>query len=346
MIDITVLQGIWFVLIAVLMAGYFILDGFDLGIGVLYPFIGKDEEEKALLRRSVGPVWDGNEVWILTAGGALFAAFAPAYATSFSGFYLAIMLVLFGLIMRAVSFEFRAHDPGFKKLWDAFLFIGSLLPALLLGVAVGNIVGGIELDPAGTGNYIGGFFALLDPFSLCCGLVGLCTMMTLGASWVTVKMQPYTRLYSRAKLLKPIFAGITIVLLVVTTILYFALGVPAYKMVLPGLPDALAWVCFIVVIVALGGGLILGGSNDLGGHIVLSIACAGLVGLAAVTIFPCIIPATEPALSLFIATASSSELTLMVMLIITVIFLPLVLIYHVLVYRAFRGKVGPEDIKH
>ena len=134
----TVLGILWFILIAVLIAGYFILDGFDLGAGVLSPFVAKDEKEKAIVCRSVGPVWDGNEVWLLTAGGALFAAFAPAYATTFSGFYLAIMLVLFGLIVRAVSLEYRAHDPKWKKLWDALFFLGSLLPALLFGVAIGN----------------------------------------------------------------------------------------------------------------------------------------------------------------------------------------------------------------
>lgn len=121
----TALGILWFVLIAVLICGYFVLDGFDLGAGVLYPFLARDERDRAVIRRAIGPVWDGNEVWLLTAGGALFAAFAPAYATSFSGFYLAIMLVLFGLIVRATALEFRAHDPAWAKLWDALFFVGS-----------------------------------------------------------------------------------------------------------------------------------------------------------------------------------------------------------------------------
>ena len=152
----TALGILWFILIAVLIAGYFILDGFDLGAGVLSPFVAKDEKEKAVVRRSVGPVWDGNEVWLLTAGGALFAAFAPAYATTFSGFYLAVMLVLFGLIVRAVSLEYRAHDPKWKGIWDALFFIGSLLPALLFGVAIGNVYAGIPMDA--NGDYIGNSF--------------------------------------------------------------------------------------------------------------------------------------------------------------------------------------------
>lgn len=145
----TALGILWFILVAVLIAGYFALDGFDLGIGVLYPVLGKDERSRAIMRRAVGPVWDGNEVWLLTAGGALFAAFAPAYATSFSGFYLAVMLVLFGLILRAVAIEFRAHEQDFKGLWDALFFVGSLLPALLLGVAMGNVIAGLPLDANG-----------------------------------------------------------------------------------------------------------------------------------------------------------------------------------------------------
>ena len=133
------LAVLWFFLIFVLIAGYFLLDGFDLGVGVLYRALAKDERERALVRRSIGPVWDGNEVWMLTAGGALFAAFPAAYATTFSGFYLAVMLVLFGLIVRAVSLEFRAHDPQWARAWDVCFTVGSLLPALLLGVALGNV---------------------------------------------------------------------------------------------------------------------------------------------------------------------------------------------------------------
>ena len=160
----TALGILWFVLLAVLICGYFVLDGFDLGCGVLCPLIAKDERERAFVRRAIGPVWDGNEVWLLTAGGAMFAAFAPAYATSFSGFYLAIMLVLFALIVRACSLEFRAHDHGaWVKVWDWMFIIGSFLPALLFGVAAGNVIEGIPLNDSG--DYTGTFFQLLNPFA-------------------------------------------------------------------------------------------------------------------------------------------------------------------------------------
>ena len=167
---------LWFIIIAVLISAYYVLDGFDLGAGILSPFVAKTPGEKRALMTSIGPVWDGNEVWLLTAGGALFAAFAPAYATVFSGFYLAIMLVLFGLIIRAVSLEFRAHDPKWQKFWDVCFFVGSLVPALLFGVALGNCLQGVPLDAAG--NYIGSFFGLLTPFPLLCGLLGLCLLYT------------------------------------------------------------------------------------------------------------------------------------------------------------------------
>ena len=161
-----------FFLIFVLIAGYFVLDGFDLGIGVLYRALAKTEGERALVRRSIGPVWDGNEVWLLTAGGALFAAFPAAYATTFSGFYLAVMLVLFGLIVRAVSLEFCAHDKQWGRVWDVCFTVGSFLPALLLGVALGNVIAGIPM--AENGDYAGvPLLGLLSPFTLVTGLLGL-----------------------------------------------------------------------------------------------------------------------------------------------------------------------------
>ena len=193
----TFFNVLWFFLIFVLIGGYFVLDGFDLGAGVLYPFVAKDDREKAVVRRSIGPVWDGNEVWLLTAGGALFAAFPPAYATTFSGFYLAVMLVLFGLIVRAVSVEFRGHDPQWARTWDACFFVGSLLPALLLGVAVGNIYAGIPMDAAG--NYIGlPLIGLITPFTLLTGLLGLAMFLAAGATWIALKAPKPSELQARA----------------------------------------------------------------------------------------------------------------------------------------------------
>ncbi len=342
MLDVTFLQGLWFILIAVLIIGYFILDGFDLGIGVLYPFLGKNERDKAIMRRAVGPVWDGNEVWLLTAGGALFAAFPPAYATSFSGFYLAIMLVLFGLIARAVSIEFRHHDPALSKVWDAFFFIGSLLPALLFGVAIGNILGGIELNA--NGDYTGGFFALLNPFALMCGLLGLAQMILLGASWITVKTDVGETLHKTAKKIRTVFSFVVIIGFVVASLLYCTS--PAFSFT-GDISDILAIVCAILTIACpLISLLFAAKGRDLASHIALSVTCVGLIGLTAAGLFPYIIPATDPLLSITIAASASSEYALTAMTIITAIGLPLVLLYHVIVYRTFRGKITDEDLKN
>ncbi|MBP3866422.1 MAG: cytochrome d ubiquinol oxidase subunit II, partial [Eggerthellaceae bacterium] len=193
----TVLQVLWYFLIFLLIGGYLVLDGFDLGVGVLSPFLAKNDEERDILTRSIGPVWDGNEVWLLTAGGALFAAFAPAYATTFSGFYLAIMLVLFGLILRAVSLEYAHVDGKWSKLWYGCFFVGSLLPALLTGVAVGNIYAGIPMDA--NGDYSGmPLLGLVTPFTLLCGVLGLVMMCAAGAAWVALKAPLDSELRARA----------------------------------------------------------------------------------------------------------------------------------------------------
>ncbi|MDR2106464.1 MAG: cytochrome d ubiquinol oxidase subunit II, partial [Coriobacteriales bacterium] len=229
-----ILAILWFLLITILLLGYFILDGFDLGAGILYPFIAKGETEKALVRRSVGPLWDGNEVWLLTAGGALFAAFAPAYATSFSGFYLAIMLVLFGLIFRAVAIEYRERDPKWKKFWDIAFCVGSFLPALLFGAAIGNVIEGVRLVGAGdatlissgltAGDYFGGFFSLLNPFALLCALTGLAAFITQGAAWIALKVPVGSALHQRAVKLRSLFSIVEIVVFVLASA-FFLLAV-------------------------------------------------------------------------------------------------------------------------
>ena len=232
----TILSVLWFFLIALLIAGYFVLDGFDLGVGVLYPFIAKDEQEQAIARRSIGPVWDGNEVWLLTAGGALFAAFPDAYATTFSGFYLAVMLVLFGLIVRAVSFEFWAADKRWRKVWNACFFLGSLLPALLLGVAVGNIYAGIPMDAAG--NYIGvPLFGLITPFTLLTGLLGLAMFLGAGACWLALKAPLGSDLQQRAARLRlPLQVAALALFVVVSAYAHLAIQLRPVRRSLRGLP--------------------------------------------------------------------------------------------------------------
>jgi len=336
----TALGILWYALIFVLLVGYFILDGFDLGAGVLYPFVAKTEEEKAQVRLAIGPVWDGNEVWLLTAGGALFAAFAPAYATCFSGFYLAIMLVLFGLILRAVSLEFRSHEEKFTKLLDGTFFVGSLLPALLFGVAAGNVIGGILLNAHG--DYIGGFFALLNPFALVCGLVGLCVMALQGASWIALKAPEGSELRARAIALRPKAALVSLILFVVATALYFLVVRPqaSYEigsMALAGLFAAVAAICLVIAFVR---GAKDAPKNDLVVFILVSLAAAGIVVVWGATTFPYLVPATVQSLSLSIANSAATDATLLPMTIIACIGVPIMLVYHVIAYRVFRNRLG------
>lgn len=339
------LSVLWFFLIFVLIAGYFVLDGFDLGIGVLSPFIAKNDRERAVLRRAIGPVWDGNEVWLLTAGGALFAAFPNAYATTFSGFYLAVMLVLFGLIVRAVSFEFRAGDPAWAKLWDGCFFVGSLLPALLLGVAVGNIFAGIPMDAAG--DYAGvPLLGLITPFTLLTGLLGLAMFLAAGASWAALKAPLPSELRDRAVRLRMPLQVAALVLFAIVSV--FALALVGQEMD-PNLA-VLRWLFAALVVVALGASMAMGRveGGDLKAFLAQSTAMIALVGLLACSMFPTLVNAVPdsvgPAITL--ANAASSELSLTWMTIITAVGLPLVLVYHVIIYRTFRGRVAPEDLTH
>src|SRR5512141_1185399 len=181
------LNTLWFILIAVLWIGYFALEGFDMGVGILLPFIGKTDLKRRVMINTIGPHWDGNEVWLLTAGGATFAAFPNWYATLFSGFYLALFLLLLALIVRGVAFEFRSKDENrrWRALWDGCIFAGSLVPALLIGVAFGNLVRGVPIDAQM--NYVGGFFNLLNPYALLAGLATLSSFTLYGAIFLALK---------------------------------------------------------------------------------------------------------------------------------------------------------------
>lgn len=336
----TALGILWYVLICVLMIGYFVLDGFDLGVGVLYPFIAKDEKSKGVLRRAIGPVWDGNEVWLLTAGGALFAAFAPAYATSFSGFYLAIMLVLFGLILRAVSVEFRAHETSNLALWDALFFIGSLLPALLFGVAVGNVVEGLPLNA--NGDYMGSFFALLNPFALLCGVLGLVTMLTQGASWLSLKAELGSELRATAAALRGKLSLVSVIVFLVVTVMFFAGVQPSasYEVGSMELGCVGAAIYLVAMCVMQFACKPENDKKDLIAHLLVSLSAAALVIVLGATLFPNLIPAVDPTLSINIANAASSDTALTAMTIIACIGVPIMLVYHVIVYRTFRGRIG------
>lgn len=339
----TILSVLWFFLIFVLIAGYFILDGFDLGAGVLYPFVAKTDEDKAIVRRAIGPVWDGNEVWLLTAGGALFAAFPAAYATTFSGFYLAVMLVLFGLIVRAVSFEFWAGDTGWRKVWDVCFFLGSLLPALLLGVAVGNIFAGIPMDA--NGDYAGiPLIGLVTPFTLLTGLLGLALFVAAGASWIALKAPEGSELQQRAARLRMPLQAAALVLFVVVTVFALTGTGPAMAPEL-GAARVLFAVLFVAAIVV---AIAWGKKSDLVTFLAQSVSAFSITALLACSMFPNLVVASEGSVgeAITLMSAGASELSLTCMTVILCIGLPLVLIYHVVIYRTFRGRVSKEDLAH
>jgi cytochrome d ubiquinol oxidase subunit II len=347
-----VLPVLWYFLIFLLIAGYFVLDGFDLGVGVLYPFICKTDEEKAIARRAIGPVWDGNEVWLLTAGGALFAAFPDAYATTFSGFYLAIMLVLFALIVRAVSFEFWHGDTQWRRVWDVCFFVGSLLPALLLGVAVGNIVAGIPMDAMG--NYSGvPLFGLITPFTLLTGILGLVMFIAAGACWMSLKAPIGSELRLRAQNVRLVVQIVELIMFAVVTVAMFAVLSDSLSMVYE--LGAARIVFAVIVIIGMVGSAIIGRGSyaqlsekackgDLLAFLLQSVSAVAIVFLLACSMFPVLVNASMDSVgaAIDLLSAGASTTSLATMTVILCIGLPFVLVYHVLIYRTFRGRVVLE----
>jgi cytochrome d ubiquinol oxidase subunit II len=329
------LNAIWFWLVGVLIIGYAILDGFDLGVGVLHLFTRSNDERRVFLN-AIGPVWDGNEVWLLTGGGALFAAFPIVYATVFSGFYTALMLLLAALIFRAVSMEFRGKvdGPGWRTFWDWSFGLGSLLPALLFGVAYGNILRGVPIDRAQV--YGGSFTGLLNPYSLLVGLLSLVLFTMHGAIYLTLKTD--------GDLLLRLKRWITISWLLFIAL--YAAATIASVAVSPWLFDGmtrnpLCWVlCLLFVASLLGIRLFVRTGRYFPAFLSSSLVVACAIGLSALSLFPRLVPSTtDLSFSLTIYNASSSETTLSTMLIMALIGLPLVIVYTVFIYRQFKGKV-------
>ena len=329
------LQTIWFLLIGVLLIGYAILDGFDLGVGMLHLFIAKKDEERRILINSIGPVWDGNEVWLLTGGGAIFAAFPPVYATVFSGFYVALMLLLAALIFRAVSLEFRSKEPGatWRKSWDVAFAVGSFLPSLLFGVAIGNILRGIPLSP--DGEYAGTFFTLLNPFAVVTGVLAVAMFLMQGAAWLMVRTEGGLR--ARAQRVGIAATVATIALWAFAT---FVSRIAAYH-TWNAYANPVAFVvpaAFVVFAVL----TFLQFRKGAAGMTFLcsSLAVASLVGLVGLGLYPYMVPAHgDLAASLTIHNASSSELTLRTMLYIALGGVPIVLAYTIFIYSKFFGPV-------
>jgi cytochrome bd ubiquinol oxidase subunit II len=337
------LANIWFVLVAFLLTGYVVLDGFDLGAGVLYPFVARGEDEKSVVRASIGPVWDGNEVWLITGAGAIFAAFPMVYAMTFSGFYLAIMLVLFGLILRAVSLEFRHRDSSWSAVWDGAFFLGSLVPALLVGVALGNVIRGVPMDAEG--NYIGTFFDLLNPYALLVGVTGLSLIVQHGSAWLAVKSDG--ELHERALRYRRATFWICAVLAVATSVATI-LAVSRASDNVFGRPAG--WLFLAITAIGLLSTIwqMMKEGGELGSFLGSAVVIIGLAGIVAVGNFPDMVPArgTPAATSLTVARAASEHLTLLVMLIIALVFVPIVLVYTTLVYRTFWGKTKAGDAEY
>ena len=327
-------QILWFFLIFVLLLGYALLDGFDLGLAALLPFLGRTGEEKDTLVASIAPVWDGNEVWLITGGGALFAAFPHAYATAFSGFYLAMMLVLLALIFRAVSMEFRAYDRARAGLWEKAFLIGSALAALLFGVALGNVVYGVPLD--GRMEFTGSFFTLLRPVPLWFGVTGLVAVLLQGACWAVLKTEGGLRKRSfRA-------ANVLLWINALTALIYFIMLVYVFDRLSS---NALFYLSVLLTLAGLATVFFsIRSKND---AVPIWASCASFTGLflaAGAAQFPNLITASnDPALSLTIYNSSTGLYTLQIMAAIAVVGMPIVIGYTIFVYRQFKGKARADQ---
>jgi len=333
------LNTTWFILIGVLFTGYAILDGFDFGVGILHLF-AKNNNERRINMNAIGPVWDANEVWLLTGGGALFAAFPIVYATVFSGFYLALMLILAALIFRAVSLEFRSKidSPGWQRFWDWSFGLGSLLPAVLFGVAAGNILRGIPLDENGV--FVGSFLGLLNPYSILIGVLSLVMFALHGALYMTLKTDGELR-DKMTKWASGSWIGIIIVYLLATIYTFFEAG-----FLFDGILSApLFWILFILllaVIIFIPIGLKSG--RYFRSFLASSVTIICMIGLAAVSLFPRLVPSNiDLRYSLNIYNASSTPRTLTVMLIMALIGMPIVIGCTIYIYRVFKGKTVITD---
>ncbi len=335
------LETTWFIIWGLLWAIYFALDGFDLGLGTLLFVLGKNETEKRIIYNTMGPFWDGNEVWLITAGGVTFAAFPKTYAVMFSVMYTPLMLLLFGLIIRGISFEFRSkHDsPLWRKIWDICMVVGSFLPALLLGTAFANIFRGLPFD--GEGVFHGNILTFLNPYSLLGGLLFLFLFMLHGSIWLAMKSEG--ELHCRAEralnILWPIVVILAVLFLVMSkfsTSLYNNYGKYPFAFVIP----------MVAVGALLAVKLLVKKRNFVKAWWSSSITIMSAVFFGVFGLFPNLFPSSmEDLFSLNVYNSSSSALTLKIMLAVALLIVPVVIIYQAWVYRLFGGKVTEEDIK-
>ncbi|MDR3299645.1 MAG: cytochrome d ubiquinol oxidase subunit II [Candidatus Accumulibacter sp.] len=370
MLDYATLKLIWWALVGVLLIGFAIMDGHDMGVGMLLPILGKDDIERRVMINTVAPHWDGNQVWFITAGGAIFAAWPFVYATAFSGMYWALLLVLFALFFRPVGFEYRSKlpDPTWRKAWDGGLVFGSAVPALVFGVAFGNLFLGVpfRLDETMRSFYSGSFWALLNPFALLFGVVSLSMLALQGATFLSHRTNG--DLQARAKKAASVIAVVLLVVFslggiwvwfidgyIIVSIADFGASInPLMKEVTrsPGawftnygsypilwLVPALAYVGGIVVLLTLRAG------KTLWAFVGSSLACVSVISTAGIALFPFVLPSSEmPNASLTAWDATSSHFTLNVMLYVALIFTPIVIIYTGWAYHVMAGKVTRDFI--
>lgn len=331
------LNILWFILLTVLFSGFFFLEGFDYGVGILLPFIAKTDKERRAVINTIGPVWDGNEVWMITAGGAMFAAFPHMYATLFSGFYVALIIMLLGLIVRGVAFEFRSKrdDPAWRSGWDWAIYYGSLLPALLWGVAVTNLMRGVAIEA--DMNYYGGLLPLLNPYSFFGGMVFVGFFIIHGASFLGIKLEGEMKDEVK-KLAGKIWIVVVVLAVLFLVWTYFATDIlnnPGFDGLIPAILAAVALLAY--------------GWFQRQGKEGLTFICGGLVIiLATVMVFSGLFPrlmisTLDPAYNLTIYNASSSDYTLRVITIVAGIFIPVILVYQGWTYWIFRKRLSPES---
>ena len=371
-VDFAILKVIWWLLLGVLLAGFAIMDGFDLGVAMMLPFVGRSDSERRVAINTVGPVWEGNQVWLILGGGAIFAAWPALYAASFSGFYPAMLLVLAALILRPVGFKFRSKMPGaaWRGTWDWLLFVGGLVPSLVFGVAMGNLLEGVPFgfDSELRAHYEFGLLHLLNPFALLCGLVSVAMLATQGARYLALKADGLVA--ARAASLSRWTALGWLVLFAAAGV-WLARGGYGYRIIsgaLPGgSPDPLAksvqavpgaWFenylhCPVLWLLPAAGlavplllALLARGRAQVALFICSSVGVAAVIGTMGASLFPFLMPSSsEPSSSLTVWDASSSPRTLWIMLLATGLFLPIVLAYTTWVYRVLRGRVTVARIE-
>ena len=370
--DYETLKVIWWLLIGVLLIGFAVTDGFDMGVGALLPFLGRTDEERRVIINSIGATWEGNQVWFITAGGATFAAWPLVYATAFSGFYWALLLVLFALFFRPVGFDYRSKvdDPRWRNAWDWGLFVGGAVPALVFGVAFGNLLLGVPFhyDRDMQVYYTGSFLALLNPFGLLAGVVSLAMLIMHGATYLQLRSEG--EINARAKTAVKVAAAVMMAAFALAG-MWLSTGIDGYHIVsMPPADTAFVplakvvekapgawlanysahpWMMAAPVFGFAGAAIAIvfsAAGRPLAAFVASALSVTGVILTAGFSLFPFIMPSSSnPASSLTVWDAVSSHRTLQVMFWVVVVFLPIVLAYTSWVYRVLRGKITVESIR-